>query len=150
MSSIVPVSERPSRLFIEAFWTILEGIALLLKGTCILFAAIILNAGLLFAIVNNALFTPVLYSISALAEFYKLLFGTGECSVETSILNNIGAAICNIFYHSAISSQSSEPSHYGKPSANPAETTISGGRDMSRNTGKQRQRTTAGEPESPE
>ena len=29
MSSIVPVSDRPSRLFIEAFFIILEGIALL-------------------------------------------------------------------------------------------------------------------------
>jgi len=84
MSSIVPVSERPSRPFIEAFWTILEGIALLLKGTCILCAAIILNAGLLFAIVNNALFTPAFCFIIALAKIHKLLFGTGEPSDETA------------------------------------------------------------------
>lgn len=61
MSSIVPVSERPSRHFIEAFWTILEGIALLLKGTYILGTAIILSAGLLFAIVHNSLFTPAFF-----------------------------------------------------------------------------------------
>ncbi|CZT07726.1 uncharacterized protein RCO7_11216 [Rhynchosporium graminicola] len=43
MSSIIPVAEQPSRLFVEAFWTILDGIALLLKGTSILCAAIIFN-----------------------------------------------------------------------------------------------------------
>ncbi|CZT07724.1 uncharacterized protein RCO7_11214 [Rhynchosporium graminicola] len=129
MSSIVPVSERPSRLFIEAFWTILEGIALLLKGTCILFAAIILNAGFLFAIFNNTLFTPVLYSIIALAEFHKLLFGTSESSEQRSTISS-----------TTVRSQATELSHYGKPSANPAETTIGGGRNMS----------ASGEPESHE
>ncbi|PVH70283.1 hypothetical protein DL98DRAFT_521699 [Cadophora sp. DSE1049] len=83
MSSIVPISERPSRLFIEAFWTILEGIALLLKGTFILCAAIILNAGLLFARVHNLLMIPAVCFIIALAEIHKLLFGTGELSVAT-------------------------------------------------------------------
>ncbi|PVH68179.1 hypothetical protein DL98DRAFT_233965 [Cadophora sp. DSE1049] len=83
MSSIVPVSERPSRLFIEAFWIILEGIALLLKGTSILCAAITLNAGLLFAIVINAFFIPAFCFIIALSRINRLLFGAGEPSVET-------------------------------------------------------------------
>ena len=62
MSSIVPVTERPSFLFIEGFWTILEGsylvfkvVILLLRGASMQFAAIILNAGLPFAIINTAL-----------------------------------------------------------------------------------------------
>ncbi|KAH6696530.1 hypothetical protein BKA61DRAFT_683011 [Leptodontidium sp. MPI-SDFR-AT-0119] len=83
MSSIVPLSERPFRPFIEAFWTILEGIALLLKGTSILCAAIILNAGLLFARAHNFLMTPAVYFIIALNEIHRLLYGTAKPSVET-------------------------------------------------------------------
>ncbi|PVH70785.1 hypothetical protein DL98DRAFT_521415 [Cadophora sp. DSE1049] len=84
MSSIVPVSERPSRLFIEGFWSILEGIhfifigiTLITKGTSTLFAAIILNAGLLFAIVVNALILPPAFIfVIGTSEIYKLVFGT--------------------------------------------------------------------------
>ena len=90
MSSIVPISERPSRLFVEAFWTILEGLALLLKGTCILCAAIILNIGLLFASLHNLLMIPAVYFIIALATIHKLLFDTVKPSVE-SVANSPAA-----------------------------------------------------------
>ena len=83
MSSIVPISERPSRLFIDAFWAILEGITLLLKGTSMLCAAVILNAGLLFARAHNLLMTPALYFIIALNEIHRLLYGTAKPLLET-------------------------------------------------------------------
>jgi hypothetical protein len=91
MSSIVPVSERPSRLFIEGFWSILEGlhfifigITLINKGTSTLFAAIILNAGLLFATVFNALVLPpaFIFVIGA-SKVHKLAFGASNSGVKT-------------------------------------------------------------------
>ncbi|CZT53329.1 uncharacterized protein RSE6_14823 [Rhynchosporium secalis] len=84
MSGIIPVSEWPSRLFGEAFWTVLEGIALLLKGTSILCAAIFFSVGLLFPIVNNVLFLPVLAFVVALSGIHKLLFGTSNPSLNTA------------------------------------------------------------------
>ena len=84
MSSIVPISERPSRLFIDAFWAILEGITLLLKGTSMLCAAVILNAGLLFARAHNLLMTPALYFIIALNEIHRLLYGTTKPLLDTA------------------------------------------------------------------
>ena len=92
MSSIVFISERSSRLFIEAFWTMLEGVALLLKGTCILCAAIILNIGLLFASLYNLLMILAVCFIIALAIIHKLLFDTVKPSVET--VANSPAARC--------------------------------------------------------
>ena len=83
MSSIVPILERPSRPFIEAFWIIFEGITLLLKGTFILCAAVILNAGLLFARAHNLLTTPALCFIIALNEIHRLFYGTAKSSPET-------------------------------------------------------------------
>ncbi|CZT13552.1 uncharacterized protein RAG0_17041 [Rhynchosporium agropyri] len=88
MSGIIPVSEWPSRLFGEAFWTVLEGIALLLKGTSILCAAIFFSVGLLFPIVNNVLFLPVLAFVVALSGIHKLLFGTSNPSLYTAFTDS--------------------------------------------------------------
>ncbi|KAG4430259.1 hypothetical protein IFR05_014255 [Cadophora sp. M221] len=81
MSRIVPVSERPSRLFIEGFWFILEGIhsiftgiTLIMKGISTLFAGIILNAGIIFATVINALILPPAFIfVIGISEIYKLV-----------------------------------------------------------------------------